>query len=198
MLTPERACLLSRVDFNTVWDIVSTIYQSSIAGGGLNPPLPKRQRLSAEPTDSSVLLNQEKETYMRYLDGIFDSLYLDDGSDYKEGVQPGGMDIIEQWRNLLPQMPRTASVARNILPIMATSIPSERIFSRVKYVGRNRERLTPARMEQLVLSSMNMAHFEKVMPGIGEEEDVPEDAFVGESEGIVDEGAGEAGEAGEY
>ena len=123
----------------------------------------------------------------------------DDGSDYKEGVQPGGMDIIEQWRNLLPQMPRTASVARNILPIMATSIPSERIFSRVKYVGRNRERLTPARMEQLVLSSMNMAHFEKVMPGIGsEEEDVPEDAFVGESEGIVDEGAGEAGEAGEY
>ena len=34
-------------------------------------------------------------------------------------------------------------------------------------------------MEKLVISSANMRHFEKIMPGVGFEEDGPEDAFVG-------------------
>ena len=61
VLTPERACILSRVDFNSAWDIVSSIYQSHIGVGGMNAPQPKRQRLSAGPTDSSVLLNLEED-----------------------------------------------------------------------------------------------------------------------------------------
>ena len=66
---------------------------------------------------------------MEYLDSLFDSLFLDDGSDYFPGIVPGQLNIIDQWRSLRLKMPKTAHIARNILPIMATSIPSERIFS---------------------------------------------------------------------
>ena len=124
---------------------------------------------------------------MLYLDGLFDSLYQDDGS-YKAGVRPGASHTIAAWRGLLSQMPKTAHIARNILSIMVTSNPSERFFSRAKFVSRNRERLTPARLEQLVLSSANMVHFERALPGLGCEEEEAEDAFVGDA---MDDGVDE-------
>jgi hypothetical protein len=57
-------------------------------------------------------------------------------------------------------MLKVASIARSILPMKATSIPSERVFYRVKRLARN-QNLTPDRLKKLAVSSANMGQLAK-------------------------------------
>ena len=61
---------------------------------------------------------------------VFDVVFeeKDSVTYYKEGVVPGQCDTLAHWASLMIQMPKIASIARNILPMQATSIPSERFF----------------------------------------------------------------------
>jgi hypothetical protein len=56
--------------------------------------------------------------------------------------------------------------------------------------GRNRARLTTARLEQLALSSANIIKFEKALPGLGFFDDGPEDEFVADCDSGGQDGAG--------
>ncbi len=84
-------------------------------------------------------LTQEKEVYTAFLDGLFDVVFEEHDSVtyYRQGVVPGQFDTLGHRASLMIQMPKVASIARNILPMQATSIPSERVFSRAKILAHN-------------------------------------------------------------
>ena len=169
VLTPERACCLTRDQFQESWAVVDQVH-ADVTAADIPAPAAKRQRLSLGPGDLAGSIAQEKEVYTAFLDTLFDNVFVEhDGvTTYKAGVVPGKFDTLGHWASLLILMPKVASIARNILPMQATSIPAERVFSRAKLVGRNRN-LTPARLEKLVVSSANMAQLEKMMPGHGDQ-----------------------------
>ena len=61
---------------------------------------------------------------------VFDVVFEEkDSVTYdKESVVPGQCDTLAHWAALMIQMPKIASIARSVLPMQATSIPSERFF----------------------------------------------------------------------
>jgi hypothetical protein len=195
LLTPERGCRLTRNQFQEAWEIVQEIHTA--ATDVVGPAPAKRQRLSLGLVDEASSLTKEKEVYTSFLDGLFDVVFeeKDSVTYYKPGVVAGQFDTLAHWASLMIQMPKVASIARDILPIQATSIPSERIFSRTKILAHNRN-LTPARLEKLVVSSANMIQLEKMIPGHGGDVQEDENEFDASGENGLDQPAEEDGGAG--
>ena len=65
-------------------------------------------------------------------------------------------DPIKLWIDITPTYPKLAKIALKYLPIMATSVPSERLFSKAgENMTARRNRLSGKRLhKQLFLSSL--------------------------------------------
>ena len=65
-------------------------------------------------------------------------------------------DPIKLWIDLTPTYPKLAKIALKYLPIMATSVPSERLFSKAgENMNARRNRLSGQRLhKQLFLGSL--------------------------------------------
>lgn len=62
------------------------------------------------------------------------------------------IDVLVWWRNNASQYPKLSSIARKILPIQATSVASERVFSVAGDVEtKSRNRLSDESVENIIL-----------------------------------------------
>lgn len=67
------------------------------------------------------------------------------------------VDPLEWWRKECSRFPALAQLSKKYLCVCATSVPSERVFSRSGYVANPlRSRLRPDILDKLVFLSVNL------------------------------------------
>ena len=67
------------------------------------------------------------------------------------------VDVFQWWASNVSRFPNLSELARKTLPIPATSVASERVFSRSgQVVSDRRNRLKPEHTEMLVCISLNL------------------------------------------
>ena len=82
-----------------------------------------------------------------------------DLKDGRKAVPPKPESLLTTlliWRKWRKELPELAKIARDMLAIQATSVPSERIFSRSKRINMNRLRLDPNKLGKFVMSAANV------------------------------------------
>ncbi|KAG5649309.1 hypothetical protein H0H81_004694 [Sphagnurus paluster] len=82
------------------------------------------------------IINEEWNCYIA--DGLIEGAELDD------------LDLLRFWTNMKPKYPLLFRVALDVLPVQASSVPCERVFSSSKETNTlRRSQLSPAMMEVL-------------------------------------------------
>jgi len=72
---------------------------------------------------------------------------------------------IEFWATHQAALPHLSKLAFRYLAIQPTQVPSERIFSRAKFVVEKRKSVDVAGLEYVVVSSMNVKRLAAKYPG---------------------------------
>ena len=72
---------------------------------------------------------------------------------------PRHVNPFEEWNNIKPAKPNLYKVAREYLPLLATSVPSERLlFKAGKIVTKLRNKLSGKHLNQIIfLASLDLA-----------------------------------------
>ena len=76
---------------------------------------------------------------------------------YDEAVMPTDTDVLQWWKLRQSRYPTLANLAKYYLCVCATSVPSERIFSKSGYIcNKHRNRLLPENVNILTFLSANL------------------------------------------
>ena len=131
--------------------VVPSDCDSSNLDGANAPP--------AKKTALEVLLgNFFSENPVTSVTVTFTEIVMAEVSRYKyEPLLPLKMKISEWWRSHSPSYPNLSIIARKYLSIVATSVPSERLFSVAgNVVNAKRSSLEPENVEKLVFLHDNL------------------------------------------
>lgn len=79
-----------------------------------------------------------------------------DGSDPSGNDRDQQADVLSFWNETQKKLPTLSAVARKFLGITATSVASERVFSKTGYiVGDRRALLKPSKVQELTFLNCN-------------------------------------------
>ena len=124
------------------------------------PPRSKKSTLESILGDEFFITNQEEESVTTV---SFNDLILSELSRFKaEPLLKLQGDVLQWWRQRSMSYPHLSKMARKYLGIVATSVPSERLFSVTgNIVNSKRSSLDPSNVEKLVFlhdNSPNIVH----------------------------------------
>lgn len=77
--------------------------------------------------------------------------------DFQRKTTDSSLTLLEWWKVNEPMFPRLAQLAKRILAVPASSVPSERVFSLAgNIVSKKRSRINPEKVDMMIFLNMNM------------------------------------------